>query len=82
MSFPCPCCECLTLGEEPDGTFEICPVCNWEDDNVQLADPSFEGGANKVSLNQARENFKKFGAIDEESVKFTRKPRPDEIPSK
>ena len=80
MSFPCPCCGCLTLGEEPSGTFEICDVCGWEDDDVQLKDPSFEGGANAVSLNEARENFKRFGAKDENSVKFVRKPRPNEIP--
>jgi hypothetical protein len=49
------------------------------DDDVQFDDPSFEGGANDVSLDQARENFKKIGAIDEKSVKFTRKPLPHEI---
>lgn len=79
MSYLCPCCKCLTLGEQPTGTFEICPVCGWVDDDVQFDDPSFEGGANDVSLDQARENFKKIGAIDEKSVKFTRKPLPHEI---
>ena len=82
MSYPCPCCGCLTLGEEPSGTFEICDVCGWEDDNVQFENPSFEGGANDVSLNQAKENYKKFGAIGEDAVKFSRKPRPEEIPPK
>lgn len=80
MSYACACCGYLTLSEEPPGTFEICPVCGWEDDEVQFDDPAFEGGANSVSLNQAKLNFAVLGAIDEESLGSVRKPRPDEIP--
>jgi hypothetical protein len=69
------------MGEEPPGTFEICPVCFWEDDNVQFEDPNYVGGANSVSLNQARENFKLFGAVSKEFVKQVRKPLPQEIRS-
>jgi hypothetical protein len=79
--FPCPCCGYLTMGEEPPGTFEICPVCFWEDDNVQFEDPNYAGGANSVSLNQARENFKLFGAVSKEFVNQVRKPLPQEIRS-
>ncbi len=60
-AFPCPCCKNLTISEKPPGTFEICSICNWEDDNVQYADPSFKGGANKESLNEAVDNYKKYG---------------------
>ncbi len=35
---------------EPPGTYEICDVCGWEDDPVQLAHPLMGGGANKFSL--------------------------------
>jgi Cysteine-rich CPCC len=35
---------------EPPGSFAICPVCEWEDDNVQLADPHYQGGVNGISL--------------------------------
>ncbi|MBO9829905.1 hypothetical protein J7373_16760 [Xanthomonas sp. A2111] len=49
---PCPCCGNLTI-EEP-GQYEICPVCQWEDDPVQSGDPGYSGGANELSLNQAR----------------------------
>ncbi|QHC36517.1 CPCC family cysteine-rich protein [Komagataeibacter xylinus] len=49
---PCPCCEALTISEY--GDYEICMICNWEDDPVQSADPDFSGGANILSLNQAR----------------------------
>ena len=31
-SYTCPCCNFLTLAEGTHDTFEICPVCNWEDD--------------------------------------------------
>lgn len=48
--FACPCCSFLTLTELPPGTFEICPVCYWEDDNVQFADPEYVGGANRINL--------------------------------
>ena len=52
--YKCPCCGNDTLMEEPPGTFEICPLCHWEDDNVQFDDPDYAGGANLLSLNAAR----------------------------
>ena len=36
MRYACPCCGFLTLDEAPPGTFAICPVCFWEDDDVQF----------------------------------------------
>ncbi|MGA2597107.1 MAG: CPCC family cysteine-rich protein [Bryobacteraceae bacterium] len=80
-AYACPCCGFLTLGEKPPGTFEICPVCYWEDDNVQAADPTFEGGANSMSLEQARRNFAEYGAVSREALGRVRNPRPDEIPA-
>jgi len=50
---PCPCCGFLTL-ERYYGSYVICPVCDWEDDQVQLANPTSEGGANGPSLAQAQ----------------------------
>ena len=81
MSYACPCCGYLTFDEEPPGTFEICPVCGWEDDELQLRDPTYSGGANSVSLESARNNFLAIGAINEESLRFVRKPRAEEVPS-
>ncbi|EGN7764477.1 hypothetical protein ISN88_004608, partial [Escherichia coli] len=37
--------------------YEICPICGWEDDPVQSADPDFSGGANSPSLNEAKRAF-------------------------
>jgi hypothetical protein len=79
--FPCPCCGYLTLGEPPPGTFTICPVCFWEDDDVQFRDPSYRGGANTVSLQEARANFLRFGASDEALRGSVRSPLAEELPS-
>lgn len=35
-------------------SFDVCEVCGWEDDGVQEDDPNYAGGANKMSLNQAK----------------------------
>jgi len=67
-NYPCPCCGFLTVGEPPPGTFEICDVCGWEDDEVQFDNPDFRGGANYPSLNEARLNYAKFGAAKKKSL--------------
>ncbi|HPE59546.1 MAG TPA: CPCC family cysteine-rich protein [Thiolinea sp.] len=80
MSYACPCCGYLTFDEEPPGTFEICPICGWEDDEAQFRDTTYDGGANVVSLEEARKNFITIGAINEESLGSVRRPLPEEIP--
>lgn len=77
--YKCICCGNCTLSSESPGTFEICPVCYWEDDNIQFDNPDYEEGANNISLNKARENFKRIGAISVECLKYVRKPLEDEI---
>ena len=79
---PCPCCGFLTFDEPPPGTYDICPVCYWEDDPVQFEDPSYPGGANRVSLAQARQNFRDLGAKSTEFVGNVRPPLDDERPGK
>ena len=54
---PCPCCGAKTLSEA--GAYEICEICDWEDDPVQAADPDYAGGANTLSLNEARKAWQK-----------------------
>ena len=48
----CPCCGNKTLTTRDE--FEICGICGWEDDDVQSSDPDFAGGANDMSLNEAK----------------------------
>ena len=74
----CKCCGCYTM-EEPANSHEICPVCFWEDDPVQNNDPDYDGGSNKVSLNQAKINFREYGACTESAVPFVREPNAEEI---
>ena len=66
--YPCPCCGNLTLDDKPPGTWLICEVCWWEDDATQFADPDLSGGANRVSLNEARRHFRDIGLSDPEHV--------------
>lgn len=77
--FACPCCGFLTRSSLEYGTFEICPICYWEDDPVQFADPDMVGGANSASLNRAQLNFKEFGANAKEDLKSVRLPTAAEI---
>ena len=77
--YECPCCGFLTLSEPPPGTFEICPVCFWEDDNVQYDDHDYKGGANEESLNEAKRNFTAIGAVSKKHIKDVRKPTPEEF---
>jgi hypothetical protein len=76
----CPCCGCFTLVEEPPGTFQICPVCWWEDDSVQFADPDFEGGASAPCLRSARRSYLLTGVADPDHRGRVRPPLPDERP--
>ncbi|WP_081748841.1 CPCC family cysteine-rich protein [Nocardiopsis sp. CNT312] len=57
IRFPCPCCG-FRVHEDPPGSHMICPVCDWEDDPVQLRWPRMPGGANKASLYEAQRIFK------------------------
>lgn len=75
--YPCPCCGYLTFSEPP-GSFEICPICFWEDDLVQLAFPDMAGGANKCSLIEGQRNFASFGACERRLVANSRQPKSDE----
>lgn len=66
--YKCMCCGGYTL-DNPHGCHDICEVCSWEDDKVQTRDTEFAGGANRVSLNTARDNFLRFGACEETYIK-------------
>jgi Cysteine-rich CPCC len=52
-TFPCAACGFVVL-PEAYGSYDICPVCGWEDDPVQLANPCSGGGANDQSLVEAQ----------------------------
>ncbi|MFN8817441.1 MAG: CPCC family cysteine-rich protein [bacterium] len=54
---PCPCCGSKSISSA--GGYEICPVCGWEDDPTQAAEPEYKGGANRDSLNEARSKWQR-----------------------
>ena len=76
--YQCKCCGYYTLDMSPEGSYEICPVCYWEDDSVQSKDSDYTGGANIVSLNVAKTNFSSFGASDRRFIKYVRSPSLEE----
>lgn len=52
------CPVCGRFWFEKHGSLEICEICEWQDDLVQEMNPDEEGGANRMSLNQARAAYK------------------------
>lgn len=52
MKMKCPICGKYEFEEYDD--FDICPVCNWENDGLQYGDHNYAGGANNLSVNEAR----------------------------
>lgn len=79
MKYKCPCCGFYTFEHRPNGTYDICKVCFWEDDPTQLGDCNYKGGANGVSLLQAKANFLRFGACEERMIPYVREPKEDEM---
>lgn len=59
----CACCGYRTL-DGARGGYEICQICFWEDDPVQVNDPHSVGGANAISLVQAQEAYQRHGASE------------------
>jgi hypothetical protein len=55
LLLPCPSCGFLVFATGSYGSYEMCPVCDWEDDGVQLANPASCGGANQESLAEAQD---------------------------
>ncbi|GAA5196915.1 CPCC family cysteine-rich protein [Microbacterium jejuense] len=78
MKYKCNCCGYFTLDDPENGSYEICPVCFWENDWVQNNDPSYWGGANKPSLIEARRNFERYGAVEQRLAGYVRAPLPEE----
>ncbi|MEV0992314.1 CPCC family cysteine-rich protein [Streptomyces sp. NPDC049949] len=75
--FPCIVCGNLTVSVP--GNHEICPVCGWQDDGGDYRDPDrYVGGPNHVTLREARENYRAFGASERRRIDRVRPPLPEE----
>jgi len=71
----CACCGFSTISEIK----ETCPICFWEEDFYQEEHLNDAGGPNHVSLREAKENFKAFGACEERFINLVRSPEKDEM---
>ncbi len=54
-NFVCPVCGQHTF--RTNCTDELCPVCSWGNDIIQNEDPTYEGGNNKLCLNDYRKQW-------------------------
>lgn len=71
-AYPCLCCGYKTLTKEPPGSYEICPICFWED---SVPDESWQHAtSNGVGLIQAQRNFVAFGACESQWLDAVRRP--------
>lgn len=69
----CPCCGYRTIDDSFIPIDEICEVCYWQYDEMANRNPERVVGPNSISLNEARENYIKFGACEERFIKLVRK---------
>lgn len=54
--YSCPVCGQKTL--DSVGEYDICMNCQWEDDPLQKSNPTYPGGANHMSLEEAKRAYK------------------------
>ena len=57
----CPVCENHSL--DTYDQYEICEICEWEDCGYMRDNPDESSGANWLTLNQARTNWKEHGVV-------------------
>lgn len=50
----CPCCGMTEVFD-----YDICENCSWENDPIQRDKPDLTGGANIMSLEEAKEAYKR-----------------------
>lgn len=62
----CPCCDYFTLDSRND--YEICPICFWEDDGLEINNLDEISLPNRITLKQWRENFLTYWACDKEMI--------------
>lgn len=76
----CPCCGFYTVENDDVVCFDICEICSWQYDEVAHDKLDTMKGANAVTLSEARNNFKSFGASEKRFIGKGRKPFPEELP--
>ena len=72
----CQCCGYVAVSH----VSPTCPVCYWESDPIQDVDPDYAGGANDISLREARANFARYRVSDPRFKDRVRDPLREEEP--
>ena len=80
----CPCCGFFTISmdETQDIIIDFCEVCGWQYDMAGILTPDRSVGPNRMSLNEARENYKLYRASERKLIgtKWVREPLEEELP--
>jgi rRNA maturation endonuclease Nob1 len=58
----CPVCGKFEFEGYDD--MDMCDVCGWSNDALQVEKPDYEGGANMMSINQAKEAYRQGKHIE------------------
>jgi hypothetical protein len=69
----CPVCGQYEFARQDD--YDVCEVCGWENDGLQEKQPDYEGGANEISLNEARKIWEQVHSWQIKEVANRRKRR-------
>lgn len=63
----CPLCGAQSL--EDRYSYEICPICRWEDSGDEFF-PDKNWGPNRKSFNEAHEEYLRIGTVDKAFLQF------------
>ena len=63
----CPCCDYFSLPTR--GEYDICNVCFWEDNGIDVDEPDEYSGPNNMALREGRQNFLQVGVCHVSSLK-------------
>jgi hypothetical protein len=55
--------DCPVCGKTQVGEYDICPVCRWENDPIQLEHSELGGGANYMALKEARKAYQQGASV-------------------
>jgi hypothetical protein len=68
FDYQCPCCDYFTL--ERRSEYDICPICFWEDNGIDLDELDSHSGPNHMTLREGRQNFTRLGVCDIKMKKY------------
>lgn len=73
--YACPCCGYNTYKEPVQKSHGfICPVCFWENDRFAKSQEDISEANHGLTLMQAKENYRQFGACAEGMISYVRLP--------